>query len=94
MFGFQEMLFIAAIILAVIFIPKAVSRKSARRPVDHAVPLSGAMRIAIVVSVVYPALAAAYFEPWRKDPVLFLYIGVGPVVLTWLLFWATTGFRK
>ena len=94
MLGFQEMLFLAAIILAVILIPKVISRKPARRPVDQAVPLSGVMRFAIVASVVYPALAAAYFEPWRNDPVLFFYVGVGPVVLIWLLFWATTGFRK
>ena len=94
MFGFQEILFIVAVVLAVILIPKVISRKPARRQVSAAVPLSGLMRFAIVASVLYPALAAGYFEPWRNDPVLFFYVGVGPVVLIWLLFWATRGFRK
>jgi len=42
----------------------------------------------------YPVLAAAYFQPWQKDPILFCYVGVGPVVLGWLLFWVASGFRR
>ena len=94
MFGFQEMLFVAAVILAVIFIPKMISKRSAPRQVQRDIHLSGVLRFAIAVSVIYPVLAAAYFQPWRKDPVLFCYAGVGPVALGWLIFWVAAGFRR
>jgi len=94
MFGFQEMLFVAAIILAIIFIPKMILKRPVRRQVERTVHLSGVLRFAIVVSVIYPVLAAAYFQPWQKDPILFCYVGVGPVVLGWLLFWVASGFRR
>ncbi len=94
MFGFQEMLFVAAIILAILFIPRMISKRPARRQVERIIHLSGVLRFAIVVSVIYPVLAAAYCQPWQKDPILFFYIGVGPVVLGWLLFWVAVGFRR
>ena len=94
MFGFQEMLFVAAIILAIIFIPKMVSKRGAQRLVESKIHLSGLLRVAIAVSVIYPVLAAAYFQPWQKEPVLFFYVGVGPVALGWILFWVATGFMR
>ncbi len=94
MFGFQEMLFVATIILAVIFIPKMILKRPARRQGERTIHLSGVLRFAIAVSVIYPALVAAYFRPWQKDPLLFFYVGVGPVVLGWLLFWVAAGFWR
>jgi len=95
MFGFQEILIITAIILAILFVPRIMNGPSARpRPAWTGVKISAKMRIALVLSLLYPALAAAYFQPWHTDPVLFYYAGAGPVVTGWLLFWALSGFKK
>ena len=95
MFGFQEMLFVAAIVLGIIFVPALLNK---RRPQPRAVRprtvLSGKMRMALSLSVLYPAIAAAFLQPWRKDPVLFYYIGIGPVALGWVLRWVLAGFRR
>ncbi len=94
MFGFQEMLFVAAIILAILFIPKIISKRPVRMQMERTIHLSGVLRFGIAISFIYPALAGIYLQPWLKDPIQFLYIGVGPVVLGWLLFWVAVGFKR
>ena len=94
MFGFQEVLIVAVAVVALLFVPRMLSTGNTKRPAARTVHLSGVMRVAIVVSVVYPVLAAAWLQPWQDDPIPFVYIGCGPVVLAWLLFWAATGFRR
>jgi hypothetical protein len=51
------------------------------------------MRLAIAISIVYPLAAAAYFEPWKKNLLLFLYMGIGPVALYWLMKWVFAGIK-
>ena len=97
MFGLQEILIVIAIILAILFVPRIMNRPPARpapRPAWTGVRISAKMRIALVLSLIYPALAAAYFQPWHTDPVLFYYAGAGPVVTGWLFFWVLSGFKK
>lgn len=97
MFGFQEILIVTAIILGIIVLPPRFRKRqkpTLQRPIKPGVRLSGKMRIAVAVSVIYPALASFYFRPWQKEPILFYYIGVGPVVLGWLLHWVYKGFRS
>jgi len=55
---------------------------------------SGQMRLAILLSVLWPVLAAAYFEPWNRDVVPFVCIGIGPVIGAWAASWVVAGFRK
>jgi hypothetical protein len=56
--------------------------------------LSGKMRLAIAASILWPAVMAVIMEPWKKDLFPFLYLGLGPVVLVWIIFWIYTGFRN
>ena len=91
MFGLQEILIVIAIILAILFFPRIMNRSPAR-PAWTGVRISAKMRIALVLSLIYPALAAAYFQPWHTDPVLFYYAGAGPVISGWLFFWVLSGF--
>jgi len=91
MSGFHEILLVAIILLAILFVPRMMPRKIEHMPRQRALVISRNMRVAIVASVLYPAAAAAFFQPWRKDPISFLYIGLGPVVLGWLLFWVFKG---
>jgi hypothetical protein len=94
MFGLQELLIITAVILGLLFIPRMIAKRQPERPPVAKLRLSGKMRLAVAASAVYAALTAGYFQPWQKDTLLFLYIGIGPIAMIWLLFWVLVGFKK
>lgn len=99
MSGVQEILVIVLIILAIFFIPRLGSPRK-QQPRSTVTGLSawrdipGKHRLAIVASLVWPALAVAYFRPWQGDFLPFLYGGMGPVALGWGIVWIRAGFRK
>jgi hypothetical protein len=94
--GYQEILIISAIVVGVIFIPRIMEsqRKTAPKLIRVRRPLSGQWRLAIAMSIVYPLVAAAALQPWRKNPTVFGLIGLGPVFLGWLLYWVLQGFKR
>ena len=95
MLGLQEILIISAIIVGAICIPRIVNQKAPRpRLVRSKRKISGKMRLGVAASIVYPMVTAALLKPWREDPITYLYLGVGPVVLCWLLYWVVLGFRR
>ena len=94
--GIQEILVLVAIILGILFLPRILNRgqeknPAAPKPVEV---LSGKIRMAIAASVLWPAAIAAFMQPWKNDLFLFLYIGLGPVILGWIIFWVYTGFLR
>ena len=94
MSGVNEILIIAAIIAGIFFVPRMMP--STKRPMHiskRKIILSGRMRLAIAISIVYPLAVAAYFQPWKKDLLLFLYVGIGPVALYWLMKWVFAGIK-
>ncbi|MDX2446320.1 MAG: hypothetical protein QNK29_03875 [Desulfobacterales bacterium] len=94
MSGFHEILLVAAILLGILFLPRMMPGKNVQTSRQPAIVISRNMRVAIVASVLYPAVTAAFLQPWRKDLILFLYAGVGPVLVGWLLYWVFTGRKK
>lgn len=94
--GIQEILVLVVIILGILFLPRILNREQEKKPADirPAFTLSGKMRVAIAVSILWPAVLAAFMQPWKKDPLPFFYFGLGPVVLIWILYWVFIGFRK
>ena len=94
MSGFHEILLVAVILLGILFLPRMLPRKGAQTSTRPAIVISRNLRIAIAASVIYPIVAAAFLQPWRKDPILFLYTGVGPVLLAWLFYWVFNGRKK
>lgn len=94
MFGLQEILIITGVILGLLFIPRMTAKKQPERPAAAKCIVSGKMRMAVAASAVYLVLAAALFRPWQKDPLMFLYVGVGPVALAWLAAWVVVGFKN
>ena len=94
--GIQEILVLVAIIVGIIFLPRILNRGQEKK-VAATIPkvvLSGKMRLAIAASVLWPAVMAAYMQPWKHDLFPFLYIGLGPVILGWIVFWVYTGFIR
>ena len=95
MLGLQEILIISAIVVGAICIPRIVNQKAPRpRLVRSRRKISGKMRLGMAASIVFPLVAAAFLQPWRESPIIYLYLGVGPVVLCWLLYWVVLGFRR
>ena len=94
MSGVNEILLIAAIVAGIFFIPRMMPAKRRILVARQPVAISAKARFAMAASVVYPAVAAAYFQPWKNDWVLFLYLGIGPVALGWLLYWVVSGIKK
>ena len=95
MSGVNEILIIAAIIAGIFFVPRMMP--SANRQVQVSklkIVLSGKIRFAIAMSIVYPLVVAAYLQPWKKDLQLFLYVGIGPVALYWLMKWVFAGIKE
>ncbi|PKN70091.1 MAG: hypothetical protein CVU52_09205 [Deltaproteobacteria bacterium HGW-Deltaproteobacteria-10] len=94
----QEFLVVAAIALVLIFVPRLMNRKPAAAPEQNSIliikPLSGWMRLAILVTIFWIAGSAAYLTPWNSDIILFLYVGLGPVVAGWGVFWVWCGYKK
>ena len=94
--GIQEILVLVIIVLGIFFLPRILNRGQATQAVaaKPIVALSGRMRLAIAASALWPALIAAFMQPWKQDLILYLYVGPGPVVVVWILYWVLTGFRK
>jgi len=97
--GFNEILLIAAIVLAIIFIPRMSAPRAVGRPrvpsgKKPGFALSGRLRLAILASIIWVAFWAVYFEPWQFQWKLFVYIGAGPVLIVWGLWWTFRGSRK
>ena len=95
MSGFQEILIVAIIVLAVIFLPRLRGQQQTGTRIQQSAPqITGRLRLAIAMSVIYPAIVAAVLQPWKGDMVRFIYIGLGPVLVAWLLYWVIKGFKN
>ena len=94
--GIQEILVLVAIILGILFLPRILSRGQEKQMVSAkpAVVLSGRMRMAVAASVIWPAAMAAFMQPWKDELFPFLYIGLGPVAVCWVIYWVFTGFHR
>jgi len=93
--GIQEIFILVIVFLAIVLVPRMVGRRQESVPVKApTVVLSGKMRLALAASILWPAVMAAVFKPWRRDFIIFCYIGLGPVALAWILFWVRAGFRR
>jgi len=96
MSGIMEILLIIAIILGIFMLPRLMSRKpeQVRQCREGGPPLSGRMRFAILVSLLWPVLVALFLKPWNSHWVVFLYMAVGPVALIWGIYWVLSGYRR
>ena len=94
--GIQEILVLVIIILGILFLPRILNRGQEKRPAvpRPAIVISGKMRLAVAASILWPAVMAAFIQPWEKDLSRYLCFGVGPVALIWITYWVLTGFRK
>ena len=96
MTGIQEILILIIIVVGLIYLPRMRGKNEASdvRIAIPITPLSGTMRLAIVASLIWPLVAAFFLKPWKADFLMFLYAGLGPVILGWSIRWIVVGFRR
>jgi hypothetical protein len=96
--GINEIALIAVIAFAIFFIPRMRANKRQNitfvQPAKKSLAVSGRLRLAIFLSILWIIAAAFFFEPWNKNIVTFCYIGAGPVLLGWGLSWVAAGYKK
>jgi len=94
--GIQEILTLILLIACIIFLPRLFggNKSSAKRKAKRLSP-SGRLRLAIVLSVIFPLVMAVPLPPWYpENQSMFLLGGLLPVVLYWAGVWIFQGFRK
>lgn len=98
--GFNEILLIVVILLAILFIPRMTAPKSrfVKAPKRHlfrgVLQLGAWWRLALLISLLWILGATAYFRPWQDDVAKFLFIGMGPLIIGWGIAWVVAGLRK
>jgi len=106
----QEILVVAAIAAAIIFIPRLMGRKSSfeaeRKPLLPPrfqpqtrnrvlkINLTGWTRLAILITIFWIAGCAAFLKPWEGEKFLFFYISLGPTLVFWGGVWVWFGYKK
>lgn len=98
MSGFQEILVILIIFLAILFIPRITARNADQPPISPVVRrprrhLSGRLRLAIVATVIWLLGALLYLRPWEGRWVTFGTMGALPLLVAWGGFWVFAGYQ-
>ena len=98
MSGFQELLLIAIILLAIFFVPRLTARNKTQRPLRPAIrrppwQLSAGLRLAILASVIWLCGCLLYFRPWQGAHSGCAAVGCLPLVGAWGLRWVSAGDR-
>lgn len=96
--GIQELLLLIIIVMAIVLLPRMTATGKGRSAPRHAVRLrlsafTGRQRLAILLSVLWPAAIALYLSPWRNGWQKFMVVGAGPVAVVWGAVWVIAGFR-
>lgn len=96
MSGLMEILIIVAILLSIIILPRMLRKppEPEIRPINRSFKLSGWERMAILVSFLWLASSTFYLKPWNNSWHIFLYVGPGPIILFWGIYWVFQGFKK
>jgi hypothetical protein len=92
----QEILVMIVVALALFALPRMLGKRPEPAPIRivRRPPLTGRMRLAILVTLFWILGSAAVLEPWQSDVHPFLYVGLAPVAALWGAAWVWFGYRK
>lgn len=92
----NEILVIIAIALAIFMLPRLTGKRVEKRGGETRgiSKMNGWVRLAVMASILWPAIVAFFTKPWNNHWPIFFYVGMGPVALLWGVFWVFSGFRK
>lgn len=96
MSGIQEILIILLLILALLVLPRVIPSKRQSNTPDltrrTGIQVSGKLRLALLLSLLWLFVFSAIYVPWKGQWAAFLYVGVGPILFAWGLYWVFKGF--
>ncbi len=93
----NEVLVIIAIALAIFMLPRLTGKrieKGGRQQAGVISKMTGWARLALMATILWPAVMAFFLKPWNENWPMFFYVGMAPVVFFWGVFWVLSGFRK
>jgi hypothetical protein len=90
----QELLVVIVIALAIFYLPRIIGGKPVPEPARRPSPLTGRMRLAILLTLFWIAGAAAVLKPGQDDALPFLSLGLGPAAAAWGAAWVWFGYKK
>ena len=90
----QEVLVLIVIALAIFYLPRVLGRRPVPEPEIRLPVLTGWMRLAILVSVLWVSGFALFLKPWEGATLIFLSVGLGPVAVLWGGVWIWSGYKK
>lgn len=92
--GMQELMVLMVIALAIFYLPRMMRRRPAPERGRRPAPLTGKMRLAILLTLFWIVGFAALLQPWQGDDILpFLSLGLGPAAAAWGIVWVWFGFK-
>lgn len=94
MSGIQEILVVLLVIVILFYLPRRTGQKGASPVAGSRRSLSGRMRLAVLASLIWLAIASYLTQPWQNDILPFAFYGLGPVTLAWGIFWVVVGYRN
>jgi hypothetical protein len=95
--GIQEILLILLIISGIFLVPRMMNPRPAPQKVvlrPPALKFSWTLRLALILSFLWPVACALYFKPWQQNVIPFVTLGIGPVVVGWSLKWVLAGMKN
>ena len=92
----NEILVIIAIALAIFMLPRLTGKRIEKggRQAGVISKMTGWVRLAVMASILWPVVIALFLKPWNGNRSMFFCVSIGPVVLSWGVFWVLSGFRK
>jgi polyferredoxin len=93
----QEIVIVIIIGLALFYIPRLRTGKArgAVRKDTQMPPLTGWMRLAILITFLWVYGVAAVMKPWNNNNLLtYLSVGVAPAFIFWGAVWVFFGYKK
>ena len=96
MSGVQEILIVILIVLGIFFVPRIIGRHATNHqmPVARRIRVSGPMRLAIVMSIMWLLGAVIHYRPWEETTTPFYAYGLGPILIGWCMYWVMAGFKR
>jgi preprotein translocase subunit SecG len=97
--GIKEIVVVVLVLMGLFLLPRILrsSGASASRAAGGASgsggTRSGMLRLAVLLSLLWVALAAVLLNPFSGSPLPFLGAGVVPVALGWGIRWVVLGFK-
>jgi len=92
--GVSEILVLILLISGILILPRMFKPAPVKTRRQKPPPLSKVKKAGIVLSVLIPLSAAMGLKPWSGNLVLFVCIGIIPVVLAWALVWIMAAQKK